>query len=408
MLSDCLSKFLVRNLIKIRLFQFAGDLIDIRITLLQYMEVIIMKRVILSIVCLLIIVQSCGKIEKSAKPKVELFPVMQNGKVGYINKLGKIVIEPKFDSAYLFHEGLAIEPQFDAATKFEDGIACVKLSKKYSYIGPQGKPIFPQEYDLAFPFSEGMARVGGDHKLGYIDKSGHPAFSAQFSQASIFSEGLAAVKVDNKWGYIDKTGKIVINPQFSDASPFQEGLASVTVGGKESGLGLLIDGKVGYIDKTGKMVVEPKFDMGRSFSEGMACVNLNGKWGFIDKTGKTVINPQFLMADGFSQGLAPVMIIKPGEEQKSSGDRGLGYGMSLPEKKSAGFVDKTGNFVIPPQFEYASQFVDGLARIYQDCQSLRGMFLQGSKQAIYFAVIPVGGKVGYIDLKGKQVWQPTK
>ena len=54
-----------------------------------------------------------------------------------------------------------------------------------------------------------------------------------------------------------------------------------------------------------------------------------GKWGFIDKTGSFVINPQFDFAWSFSDGLAAVRI----------GDYETG---------KYGFIDKTGSFVINP------------------------------------------------------------
>jgi hypothetical protein len=50
-----------------------------------------------------------------------------------------------------------------------------------------------------------------------------------------------------------------------------------------------------------------------------------GKWGYIDKTGKYIINPQFDEAMGFNEGLASVRI----------GDKW-------------GYIDKNGKFVWNP------------------------------------------------------------
>ena len=66
----------------------------------------------------------------------------------------------------------------------------------------------------------------------------------------------------------------------------------------------------------------------------------NEKWGYIDKSGKFVIEPQFEFADDFSEGLAIVTI-----------------------NDEYGFIDKSGKFVIEPQFEYASKFSDGISRV---------------------------------------------
>ena len=41
-------------------------------------------------------------------------------------------------------------------------------------------------------------------------------------------------------------------------------------------------------------------------SQTLYPVVVNGRWGFINKSGETVINPQFDKAGGFAAGLAPV------------------------------------------------------------------------------------------------------
>jgi hypothetical protein len=48
-----------------------------------------------------------------------------------------------------------------------------------------------------------------------------------------------------------------------------------------------------------------------------------------------------------------------------------------------GFIDKTGKFVINPQFDEVSGFMEGLCSVR------------------------VGDKLGYIDKTGKDVWNPT-
>src|SRR4051812_14853451 len=103
---------------------------------------------------------------QAGQPAVRLRPVQQNGKWGYIDVSGKIVIEPRFAWAEEFSEGLA-------AFENEDG------------------------------------------KHGYIDETGKVVIEPVFDNWTEFSEGLAAVSVNFEWGYIDKTGKWVIQPQFA-------------------------------------------------------------------------------------------------------------------------------------------------------------------------------------------------
>ena len=67
-----------------------------------------------------------------------------------------------------------------------------------------------------------------------------------------------------------------------------------------------------YIDKSGKIVITgEEFVAARGFSEGLAAaMGENYKYGFIDKTGKFVIQPQFHRVGDFSEGLAAVMPVE--------------------------------------------------------------------------------------------------
>ena len=112
------------------------------------------------------------KSEKSEK--LSLYLVNIDGKWGYIDKMGKIIIDPQFDEALEFSEGLAV----------------VKTNDKYVYIDITGKHIINQQCNSAYSFSEGLARM----------------------------------EIGGKWGFIDNTGAYVINSQFEDAKDFNEGL----------------------------------------------------------------------------------------------------------------------------------------------------------------------------------------
>ena len=78
------------------------------------------------IVCLIVLIVTggCSKQKQESKDKElsvseqilsssllkfsgDLFPVKQNGKYGYIDKTGKVIIEPRFDFADKFYEGFA-------------------------------------------------------------------------------------------------------------------------------------------------------------------------------------------------------------------------------------------------------------------------------------------------------------
>ncbi|WP_170880351.1 WG repeat-containing protein [Paenibacillus odorifer] len=279
-------------------------------------------------------------------------------------------IEPQYDYASDFHEGLAgverdgkwgfidktgkevIAPQYDYARSFNEGLADVRKDGKYGFIDKTGKEVIVPKYDNVHSFSEGLATVIKGGKYGFIDKTGREVIASQYYEADNFSEGLARIETeDGKHGFIDKTGKEVIAPKYDDADSFSEGLARVvkTEYGEE-----------GFIDKTGKEVIAPKYEIVNSFSEGLAMVRKNGKFGFIDKTGKEVIAPKYDSAYSFSEGLARVGTL----------DGKTGF-IDPAKDYRYGYIDKTGKEVIALQYvnSPAELFSEGLAAVYEDGRS---------------------------------------
>jgi hypothetical protein len=162
-----------------------------------------------------------------------------------------------------------------AFTGDADTLAAVKVGGRFGFIDKTNKYAINPQFDEAEAFKEGLAVVTLGGKSGYIDKTGKYAINPQFDQASPFEDGLAMVKVGDKWGYIDTAGKYAINPKFDAALLFKDGLAVVKVGGKW-----------GYIDKTGRYTINPQFDDAFPFSDGLAMVKVGDKWGHIDTAGK--------------------------------------------------------------------------------------------------------------------------
>ncbi|MGB2698327.1 MAG: WG repeat-containing protein, partial [Candidatus Zixiibacteriota bacterium] len=99
-----------------------------------------MKKIILFLIFMSLLVFFC----KNKSPD-ELFRIMQNGKWGYINKQGEIIIKP----------------QFDHTDDFSEGLAAVSINYKWGYIDKTGKIVIPLQFGGASSFREGLAHVGG-------------------------------------------------------------------------------------------------------------------------------------------------------------------------------------------------------------------------------------------------------
>jgi serine/threonine-protein kinase len=159
-----------------------------------------------------------------------------------------------------------------------DWLEPIKIYEKWGYVDCRtGKVLIQPQFDNALEFCDGLAAVEIDNNWGYVDKNGQMIIQPQFELAWFFSEGMAEISVNCKSGYIDPIGKIAIQPQFEEAKFFSEGLAAVR-----------INGKFGYIDMTGKFIIQPQFDGAECFYHGFAWVEIDGQGYCIDKTGKLI------------------------------------------------------------------------------------------------------------------------
>ena len=102
------------------------------------------------------------------RSKMSLFPIIQDGKWGFMDSLGNIQI--------------------------------------------------PCAYDWADGFLGGTAVVIRNEKTGYINKAGNIIISLSYDEATAFHNGMAAVKKNNKFGLISKTGQLILPFEFDDIS----------------------------------------------------------------------------------------------------------------------------------------------------------------------------------------------
>lgn len=212
----------------------------------------------------------------------------------------------------------------------------VYVNGRWGFADPSGRVVIAAQFDAALPFANGIARVGvvdeelpeigasPNIKWGYIDERGRVLVELRYAVLRDFSEGLAAAAVldagkpersvvgrgerrNLKWGYVDGGGREVIPMHFLDAGDFTEGLAAVntgvdSTGGKGSLCGPLAS--YGYIDRTGAFIIKPQFTRAAKFQKGHARVSVGrityagrclccaprfvGRHGSVDKGGTFV------------------------------------------------------------------------------------------------------------------------
>ncbi len=326
--------------------------------------------------------------------------VVRNGKFGFTDETGRMVIPCQWIYAEPFSEGLALVQNND---------------KLYGFIDKKGVKIIPCKWHRATSFHEGRARVRkpydnpDDERFGYIDCAGNVVIPCHWQKADYkFSEGLAGViHVDDDsvyWGmhnyrlkensagytaYINKEDKIVIKGEFNELGCFTHGMAIVS----DKNV------KFGVIDKMGNIVVPLDYDEAKILNENLIMVRKDHKEGVCHKNGKIILDCQWKIGD-VKEGL-----------------------ISFCDDKNIGFIDENGEIVIPCKWGCCGEnyFQDGMAPVRMDGKI--GFINTSGDVVLPFqwyrcngigeGLIAVGdkNKMGYIDYNGDIVipfqWSET-
>lgn len=329
----------------------------------------------------------------------DLFPIYERGKIGYVDRAGKTVIEPQFDFGKNPFRGHFLERDF-----FHVGLAAASICKGEKQ----------------------------SCKTGFIDYSGKFVIAPIYDDVRAFTySGLAAIKTGGLWGFIDKQGKTVIAPQFVEAESFQIDFAAIVRlrSGKrgvinrsgvvlkmppgvqefcapsEERIAVKIRGKWGFINTKGKVIVAPRYepelnDYGEDdycgqYSSSFAAVKLNGKWGYVNWEGKLAIPAKFHRVEPFQD---------------------IDVAIAAEAMSRWGVINRTRDFVHRRRFEDMQDFSEGLAAVRLDGKwgfvdregklVIPATFEQVSFFSDKLAAVRVGGKWGYIDHWGKIVIEP--
>lgn len=315
---------------------------------------------------------------------------------GYIDTKGTFVIKPQFRKAESFSEGYgAIYEKADkafyfldakgnrlpveikgyalktvlgfGAMGFEDGRAPIQVSKKWGYLGADGKVAVQPKYDWVSRYSAGLASAKIGKSFLVLDRVGKetPVNLPGMLEMRHFDDGLAPVKAaDKTWGYVDGKGAVAIEPKFKSVGHFVDGLAWATQ----------LDGdvvKVGYIDKKGAWAIEPVFTAAKEFDpeSGLARVKKGETWGFVKRDGTELQVSDADSIDDYRDGLSRA---KKGElfgfldtkqawaiEPRFENVRDFKNGYAAARKGELwGFIDTKGAWVIEPTFDKVKDFED--------------------------------------------------
>ena len=301
-----------------------------------------------------------------------LYPIIKEGKYGFVNMQGELVVSPKYDLVGRFVENRC------SVEVFQDD-----FTKLIGYIDSSGQeviPLRPAKYSSSF--SEGLAQISGDlKKLGYIDKNGKfiipPHFLIEFEgEKSLgFSEGIAAIATNKGWQYFDKKGGNNVNGYYLIAKRFVDGVALV-----HPLASIVSENNLTFINTKGQKIetVPCKISFScHGFRNGLAVVSMNSspkhdeldRFGFINIYGDEAFSSRYSYASGFHEG---VCIVKSSSSNwgviNTSGDYIIdpvfdeigyfNYGIAPFRKNDLwGLINNNGDIILEPKFSHIQNFI---------------------------------------------------
>lgn len=346
-----------------------------------------------------------------------LIPVEdETGRWGYVNSKGRWLAKPQFYATNDFAGSIAYgqRENDDVVCVSENGEitpACFDLSLNLQITQDSCAaflPTMPQ-------FCEGRLLVqteqNGAIRSSFVTEDNewlpseflHGKATYPYQDAKNFSEGMAAVQVDGLWGYIRLDGSTAIQPTFQCAGSFFNGRAVVQ----------LKKGEWYFIDPTGQekapiVLPEGYTPTGLHANNFLVVENENGK-NIIDQEGKLFFESEkswitrektsddihlwLVMGSGFPHGgssyfsptcgkefaglLAEVYQhtvivdkaylydLDTGELLLATPLRSFSQGLAVASggNRKWGYIDVSGNWVIPPILDQAESFVDGVAYV---------------------------------------------
>lgn len=270
----------------------------------------------------------------------ELYRIQVGGKCGFINKQGKLVIEPQFDMAYWF---------------FGDGVCYARIGGRKGLINTEGE--FVAELDESIEWVEffynGVAEFRANKMYGIVNKSGKILYPAiyKYIQRDGFNGFIVEDTLGNQ-GYVNNQGEFILPCRYEDIGCFDEGLMAVAR-----------NDKYGYVDTTGMWVIDAIYKDAQRFGDGVARVQIDGKWQFVDCEGKEVsgleydeILTDFACNRAFvKKGNTILMVNRGGEEianiEADSVYRFCDSYATFKKDGRFGKIDTLGRIVVQPKYE---------------------------------------------------------
>lgn len=174
-------------------------------------------------------------------------------------------------------------------------------------------------------------------RVGYLDEDGTVIVSGVWEYWTPFASGLAFIRSAGKGYYIDRDGNKVIEIGDGWGTTFYDGRAIAELGNGDS-VYAIIDKEGTILDTLSESHSLRHLNL--VFAEGCVPIKYRDRLGYIRNTGEWQIPPQFEFGYAFNEGLAPVKV-----------------------RGQWGYIDSDGEFIISPRYSLASPFRNGFGGV---------------------------------------------
>jgi len=266
--------------------------------------------------------------ERGLRDLKKEYPLNIQGKLGGIIKDEIFIIKTKEGHFLLDSKGNKLLSKFDYLKYSTSAdVIFARNDDKIGLISSKGKVIQPCIYKVLGKFKEGLALAMLNNKWGFIENTGNAKIPLIYDYATSFTGGRAIVLIDKKRGVIDLKGDYILEPKYDDLIPNTKDSLYLAYENK----------KYQLLDYKFNPLSENIFDhVNRSyhsfgFTSDLCAVKKDSLYGFINRSGEYVIKPQFKKVKSF--------------------DRGYAITGKYPHY---GLIDKKGKVVLPEEYRSIS------------------------------------------------------
>ena len=322
--------------------------------------------------------------------QMKLYPVVSNGKYGYMNAQGKLIVPAIYNEV----------------APFQDGLAVVSKEELFGIIDKKNQVIVDFQYDEVSEFTSNRAIVRKGEKYGLINRSGKLIFPLEFDDISLINQNLYTVVQDGKskmynlnfqealFGAGAKNVEINFSKRMSMKHPEFELVGELDQ--KSNRAVVKIAGQLNYIDSLGKVMLTAPLEWFADalnvakFTNGFAVFRKKEKFGLIDVNGKVIQKPIY-EASGPYTGFWPVKdkgnwalldvkgkVILPFEYDFIRFMPELGYLIGKVDK--FGLLNATGKMILPVSFSNIKLFEDEYFLVSNEDKF--GLFLKDGKEML--------------------------